>query len=388
MVLFAALVAVGAVVLAYLARCVGWPAQASDDGDGEGHDFYRLLQGFAAFNPHASFRYTAGRLVRKIAPTDASWRKWLPTQRPSPHWYDLGRFRSLVAGKLAAARRDGARRQTVRDFIAQNFCGLTGTVVRGELLRSCGLEGATLEHLAPGGSLDDLLLAKLLRAMKENARPVKPQKLGVVGKAHLAAAVVSLFGARPPSARYSAAAFTAEGVPYVLEVAFGFATPEEVPVRVTVAGVNWSPSPRCPFLDMGPLLGANRIEQHDPCVLIAHLACPRPGFLDTGKTVLDLPPAARLALRECFTKVTALWKKAKQRAEREDARRERLEEREIREALRQEKAGFLSIKAACQQVMRAAYREASGEGTRPANARQIMYAARRLAPNEFPCLNC
>jgi DNA topoisomerase VI subunit B len=361
---------------------VGWPGVASYDGQGERLDFYRLVQGFAALNPHASFRHAAGADSAKIDPGDAAWRKWLPAQRPPPHWYDLARFRSLVAGKLAVARQEGGRPQTVRDFIAENFCGLTGTTVRGELLHGCGLEGATLERLAPGGSFDDDLLAKLLGAMQENARPVKPQKLGVIGKAHLTAAVVGLFGAHPRSTRYRAAALDVDGVPYVLEAAFGFGTAEMIPERVIVTGVNWSPSLRWSFQEMGWLLGDNHVYEDAPCVLITHLACPRPDFVDTGKTVLDLPREVQGSLIDAINKVATVWKKAYQKTEREDARRDRLEEREIREALRQEKAGFLSIKDACLRVIEEGYRLASGDGSRPANARQIMYAVRRLVLQE------
>jgi DNA topoisomerase VI subunit B len=181
---------------------VGWPVEASYGAPSGGHDFYRravpsLVRAFAALNPHARFELsgTAGDL--EVAPTGPAWRKWMPDMRPPPHWYDLARFKSLVAGKLAAARKAGARPPTVRDFIAQNFGGLTGTVVRGELLRGCGLDGATLGTLAPDGRLDDELLAKLLGAMKANARRVAPKKLGVIGRQHLTAALVNLFGADP-----------------------------------------------------------------------------------------------------------------------------------------------------------------------------------------------
>jgi hypothetical protein len=339
--------------------------------------FYRLVRAFAALNPHASFRYTPphhGAAV-EFAPADTRWRKWLPTQKPSPHWYDLPRFRSLVAGELARGRRDGTSPTTLRDFIGANFCGLSGTVVRSELLRECELDGATLDDLFPSGTANDTLLAILLARLKKYSRPVTSDRLGVIGQRNLTHALLTHFDTREGTVRYRAATFDSGGVPHVLEVAFAVTRggPREV-----VAGVNWSPSRRPPFGELDWLLSTNRVNHADPCVVVAHLACPRPEFTDTGKTILRLPAEGANALAECVQWVTARWKKAKQKAERESSRREALEERELREMERREKAGFLTIKAASVQVIEESYRQASGEGSRPANARQVMYANRRL----------
>jgi DNA topoisomerase VI subunit B len=354
---------------------VAWPGIASCGSNCDGLAFYRLVKGFAALNPHASFRFKA-KTQDVLPATDVAWKKWLPSERPSPHWYDLGRFRSLIAGKLAACRRSGARPQTLRDFIGENFCGLTSTIVRSELLQTVGMEGHTLEDLARDDTLDDDLLRRLLKAMQESARPVQPKKLGLIGKPHMSATMVKLFGAEEHSIRYRNAVLEVKGLPYVLEVAFGYHA-DERPLAL-VAGINWSPSPRCPFQNLSWLLRDSWVNDEDPCVLIAHLACPRPEFTDTGKTVLSLPAEVEQALKECVRKTCAAWHQLCQKARRERDRTERLEQREIAESLRQEKAGFLSIKEACLQVIEQAYIEASGNGAQPANARQIMYAVRRL----------
>jgi DNA topoisomerase VI subunit B len=354
---------------------VAWPGIACCGSNRDGLTFYRLVQGFATLNPHASFRYKATTPVLLPA-TDTAWKKWLPNERPSPHWYDLGRFRSLIAGKLASSCRSGARPQRLRDVIGENFCGLTSTVTRSELLREVGLEGRTLEDLARGETLDDDLLKRLLAAMQESARPVQPNNLGVIGKPHMTTTVVKLFGADEHSVRYQKAVLEVKGLPYVLEVAFGYHS-GETPLAL-VTGVNWSPSPRCPFSNLWWLLRDSGINNEDPCVLIAHLACPRPEFTDTGKTILSLPTEVEKALQECVKKACLVWHQLCLKIQRERDRERRLEKREIAESLRQEKAGFLDIKEACIQVMEEAYREASGNGARPAEARQIMYAARRL----------
>jgi DNA topoisomerase VI subunit B len=356
---------------------VAWPGAASYQGDGDGLDFYRVVQGFAALNPHATFRYRrAHDTPVTFQGTDRAWRKWAPTYRPPPHWYDLDRFRSLVAGKLAAARRSGAEPPTVRDFIAENFRGLTSTVVRSGLLRGCGLDGATLAELAPGGEFDDARLAGLLTAMKQHARPVQPEKLGPIGKAHMTAAAVNLFGAAEHTVRYRRAMLEVGGLPYVLEVAFGYHN-EDTP-RAVIAGINWSPPTKSPFDNLGAMLRDGWVDQEDPCVVIVHLACPRPEFTDTGKTALKLPDQVWQALRQCVRYVTLAWYELCRKARRDRDRRERLEQSAIAESLRREKAGFLSIKEASRQVLPEAIQDASGNGSRPANARQVGYSVRRL----------
>jgi hypothetical protein len=249
--------------------------------------------------------------------------------------------------------------------------------MRSELLQAVGMEGYTLEDLATGAtSLNNDSLQELLAAMQKWARPVQPTKLGLIGKPHLTATLVNLYGVNVYSVRYQKAVLEVEGLPYVLEVAFGYHEEEEPLALVT--GINWSPSPRCPFQNLLWLLRDSWIDKEDPCVLIAHLACPRPEFTDTGKTILNLPAPVEQALRECVRKTCSVWYQLCLKASRDRDRERRLEQREIATSLRQEKAGFLSIKDACLEVIEHAYMEASGDGARPANARQIMYATRRL----------
>jgi hypothetical protein len=360
---------------------VGWPDVACYGDKDRALDFYRLIWGFAALNPHVTFLYQAGDFEADTsAATDVGWKKWLPSWRPPPHWYNLDRFTSLVGGKLAAIRRSGGRPPRLRDFIAENFCGLKSTSDRAELLRGLGLEGCTLEDLAEGNALDGYRLGRLLSAMREYARPVKPKTLGLIGRRHLTETLIGRYEADERSVRYATETVVVDDLPYVLEVAFGFSCDEDY-VLDEVYGVNWSPSVvRPPFSELKWALGDCGVDDEDPCTLIAHLACPRPEFVDSGKTVLSLPAEVSEALCRCVENVTAPWKKAKRKAERLDARRKRLEQREIDDALRQKKqqAGFLSIKAACWKVMEEAYQRASGNGQYPAEARQIMYAARRL----------
>src|SRR4029450_9589771 len=64
-------------------------------------------------------------------------------------------------------------------------------------------------------------MPELLSLMKEGSRAIKPRDLGVIGKDHLAANSASV-GAAPESFDYRCAAFEHEGLPYVIEAAFGY----------------------------------------------------------------------------------------------------------------------------------------------------------------------
>ena len=78
----------------------------------------------------------------------------------------------------------------------------------------------------------------------------------------------------------------------------------------------------------------------------------------------------RTALRQSMQRVTKDWTKAKRHAD----KRDRLRERQLDRLARYERR--VSIKSAAYSVMERAYLKASANDTLPANARQIMYAAR------------
>ena len=80
------------------------------------------------------------------------------------------------------------------------------------------------------------------------------------------------------------------------------------------------------------------------------------------------------ALATALEAVTKSWKEAKRQADRDD-RVSRRELAQLRRAVRREE---WSIKEAAYHVMEQAYLKASDNGRLPANARQVMYAARPL----------
>ncbi|HJT76547.1 MAG TPA: hypothetical protein VJ739_05030, partial [Gemmataceae bacterium] len=353
----------------------GDPAGGDDDYDDEDSapvlSARWLVQAFAAFNPHAAFRLQETASTLELPAAAAAWRKWRPDDPTCPHWYTADRLRNLLAAYLAE-ERGGAAAGTVRDFVGE-FRGLTGTSKRMQVLEAAGLSGATLADLVVGNDVDRAAVCRLLGAMQAAARPVKPKALGVIGEAHLAACLVRDHGADADSIRYKWAGGEADGLPFVLEVALGVKGEDcEDDGREVTVGLNRSPALALPFVDLPQLLGEMRVDAHDPVVVLVHLACPRLDYTDRGKARLELPPALQQALARCIRSVAGPWKRAKRQADRDD----RLEWQELDRQRRARRARQLSIGAAAYRVMEQAYLHASDNGRLPANARQIMYAAR------------
>jgi hypothetical protein len=84
--------------------------------------------------------------------------------KSSPYWYDIAQFHELL---YASGKRP------VRDLIA-HFDGCTGAKA-GEIVAQAGLGRALCADITREQA------AKLLEVTRENARPVKPQRLGAVG---------------------------------------------------------------------------------------------------------------------------------------------------------------------------------------------------------------
>ena len=122
------------------------------------------------------------------------------------------------------------------------------------------------------------------------------------------------------------------------------------------------------------LLGNARVNTYDPVVVLVHLACPRLEYTDRGKTALALPDDIRHALHLAVATVTKPWTTFKRQSDKNNRVREQVRAHWERMQNRL----HYSVKEAAYQVMVQAYRIASGNGTYPANARQIMYAARPL----------
>lgn len=334
--------------------------------------FYSTAIAVADFNPHCALTIGERRFhaTTPVPATDPAWQHWRPDYPTAPHWYTPESFRNLIALLLNSEQRGGKAR-SVNEFIRE-FHGLTGTGKAKAIAQATGLTGSMLRDLINADDVDMAKATALLTAMQEAARTVKPEALGVLGAGHFAAALVR-YDAVPESAEYRRATGDVDGLPYVLEV--GFAVKGDADkARTLRIGVNFSPALAQPFVALDSALADAICTDSDPIVALVHLACPAVQFTDRGKTKAILPRPIAEDLRRLVKLVTARFTKAKRQADRNG----RMDARAMEELANAHKVKPLTVKAAAYQVMESAYLKASSNGTLPANARQIMYAARRV----------
>jgi DNA topoisomerase VI subunit B len=359
-----------------------WPGVASflsaADTDGFYKSAYELILEYVAFNPHSSFTYhePGEDFSAVLQRTTDGWRKWAPSDPTSAHWYTAERLRGLIAAYIADERR-GGRARTVREFVSE-FAGLSSTAKQKLVTEAAGLSRAYLHDLVQDEQVSLVHVCGLLSAMREASRPVKPGALGVLGEAHVRSHLCREW-ADPESIKYrKVEGYLDDGLPVVLELAFAWRTDDcETEGRQIIAGVNWAPCIRFPFQELPSWLGEQRLDEDDPVLFFAHLAMPRPDFTDRGKSILSLPADVRGSMAQATMALTKHWKAMKRQGDRDD----RVRRRQMEEYLKRQQPTVLSVKAAASRVMREAYLEASapqgpGLPRLPANARQVMYAAR------------
>jgi hypothetical protein len=307
------------------------------------------VEDYAAFNPHLSVTYREPEYETAILRTMSTWQKWMPHQPTSAHWYTVERLRALIAAYLTEEKH-GGRARTVREFVAE-FDGLSGSTKPRRVLEAAGLSRAHLHDLIEHGDVGLEPVTRLLVTMQRESRPVKPESL-----------------------KYHKVLGVADALPFVLELACGWYTNDFSGCgQRTIVGVNWTPALKPPFIGLQALLGEARVDSFDPVVVLVHLAMPRVDFTDRGKSTVALPVTVHEALARGLVAVTKHWKALKKQSDREDHMREREREHYLKQQRQ-----YLNVKQAAYQVMVEAYLKASDEGRLPANARQIMYAARPL----------
>ena len=270
---------------------VHWPHSSSKIlTDGEAR-FLQIADDYTFLNPHLGLTVDWFGRTTRVAAGDPAWRKWAPGNPTSAHWYTVERFERLVCGYLSHDA-DNGRARLVREFFAE-FDGLTGSAKQKQVLDATGLSRQPLSALRNGRELDHDRARKLLAAMRAATRPVKPQRLGAIGKDHLAVRFAAL-GCEMESFKYNRQqGETAEGAPCVRETAFAW-RPAAAQRRL-ITGVNWSPGIRNPFPRLGKfaesldsLLADRKVRPDDPVVLLLHVACPRVSYADRGKSQIVL----------------------------------------------------------------------------------------------------
>lgn len=341
---------------------VHWPASSSVIED---HGVGAFLPALGAFNPHLTVTSNAETIVAR---TQEAFEKWLPTTPTSSLWYSPESLVALISSYLAAQQD-----RTVRDFVGE-FSGLSSTQKRRHVVDAAGLTGSRLSDLVQKGDVDRDAVGRLLEAMQAATTPIRPERLGVIGREHFLCSLERL-GGEPETFRYKRIAGFDDDIPYVVEAAFAYAADQDY--RRLLTGINWTPTYRDPFTCLGQereslanRLGDEYCSLEEPIALIVHLATPRPAFNDRGKTSTSLPGPMGEAVLEAVGSVTKAWSKQRHAEEREaQAQRNR------QQRLKNRKPVGMELMAAMVQVMPEAYRNYAGQ-TGIAEARQLMYAAR------------
>lgn len=268
---------------------VHWPNSASSLLAEARARFLQITDAYAFLNPHVTLTTDWFGERRRVKATTRGWPKWRPSDPTSPHWYTPEHLARLISAYLAHDA-DAGHERTVRELVAE-FRGLSGTAKQRKVLAATGLGRAPLTALARGQDLDHDRIALLLAAMRAESKPVPPERLGVIGRAHVATRFEAL-ACEMETFKYTCKRGTTGGLPWVVETAFAW-RPKEEGGRRFIVGVNWSPGLLNPFRSLGrvgqsldAVLEQQRAGRDEPVVLLIHVACPRVDYADRGKSAV------------------------------------------------------------------------------------------------------
>ena len=365
---------------------------------GEDQIFFPIRWGkaFALLNPHALVRIRqfddrselanfedgkTWKIYRSSVDFPGSWRKWLPTDLTSVHWYDLDSLKRLLFSHIGASQ-NGGRDLTLREFIRQ-FRGLSGTA---KAKKVCDLFPA-ISRLSDFSDSEPLV-ENLLEVMRQETSPPSPHVLGVVGEAHFLQCFQEWFGVKRHW--YKKVADQVGDIPFVFEVLVAETEQE----GAIFHGINFSPTYddplsgnhlRCPefysdsfrdFLNNGHASPIDSDEHGAPRTVAAiHLACPALEFLDRGKTRLKIPSSMADAISKALWGAVKTFYKEGEARRRDAAKAQRATYNRLVE---QHRNSDLSQKDAVFQVLPEAIVNATGDGQYQVSARNLYYQVRPL----------
>jgi DNA topoisomerase VI subunit B len=346
---------------------VHWPGVSSVTDESETTTFYNVVQQFALLNPHTTFRLQEpDKELVTFEAAARDFRKWKPNDPTSPHWYDKDSFQNLVAAYVV----NGQSEKSVREFVRE-FYGLRGSQYQQKVLERAKVSGKAL------GDLNERSMMALHAAMMELSREVPPRSLGVIGAEHFRKNLLTL-GISEASFKYKKLLSSEDGMPFVFEAAFGVRK-RRSDRRDLLMGLNFSPTFHVPSEYFGRVFRQAELDGDDPVVLCFHLVTPQLHFTSLGKgEIANETDVMREAISNALEYVTRDYTKTKKKAQRRESREIRQSDLdEHAEARTKKKEAAEEIKEAAYRVMPEAYAMASG-GSLPANARQVMYAARKI----------
>ena len=255
-------------------------------------ELLELAEAYTWLNPHLSLRLTWNSEVKIDAKaSNPNWKRWSPSWPTSSHWYDEGRLRRYMSAHIA--HRGNI---TVREFVSE-LRGMSSTAKQKQILAEIGASHRSLHDFFGLKKANTENIAKLLASLKKHTKPVRAAELGIIGKAHLYARMEQA-GGDPRTFKYERRLGETDGVPRVIEFAFGvhrdgLGNSRTHTWRKEVTGVNCSPAINNPFRQFGrsgegldAVLMNVRANTSEPVIVVLHLACPRVAYTDRGKTAI------------------------------------------------------------------------------------------------------
>ena len=281
--------------------------------------FQELVRAFVWFNPHLSIRGVwLGQEFLDVKATRPAWEKWRPRQPTSVFWSDEARLQRYLTAPCGARSRDREAPHRAR--------------VRGRVPRLRG-ERRAAESLVRSRMLASVARALLRRQAGEQRGPretarglAAPQQArraeapGIIGARHFKTRFLAAGGAADTFTYQCRKGVTEDGIPYVVEFAFGLhqggLKPDGGasrlmrvgegrvaligPSRIFVTGANWSAAIGNPFRSFGRTgeglentLAEVRANSNQPVICALHLASARLQFADRGKSSIILTDDAR-----------------------------------------------------------------------------------------------
>src|SRR5262249_7453176 len=189
--------------------------------------------------------------------------------------------------------------RTVREFIGE-FRGLSGSAIQRKVLAEVGCSHQSLEQFFGVKQVNQKGIAKLLAAMRKNSKPVAPHHLGLIGAEHFRQCFLAAGGNADTFKYQQRKGTTTEGIPYVIEFAFGLhqsgLTQGAASIsRKFITGANWSVGIHNPFRAFGSTgeglentLAQVRANASQPVICALHLASAYVQYADRGKSSIIL----------------------------------------------------------------------------------------------------
>jgi DNA topoisomerase VI subunit B len=258
------------------------------------------VRSFALFNPHASLIYHGECEGEKVSDsyksTGDQFKKYMPSEPTSPHWYTPGNLATLIFAYVGEAR-NGGRDVPLGEFL-RLFKGLTSTKKAKEV-------ASAFAHIKYLSDLEDHQqdIPFLLKSMQDATKAPRHEAIGLVGPEHFENVFRRLYEVE--EFNYTKVkSYLPSGLPYTFEAALAVtSSPGHL-----YCGINFSPAFGDPlegtllagpefkahgirgFLSRGRVLPQSYVWSESPTntAMAVHIVTPAPIYLDKGKTRIQM----------------------------------------------------------------------------------------------------